>query len=130
MKTQFDAINILFQIVNSSSLKSTINGTVNKLKRPAGSDKEDVVINAITLGDTNLQEGVFNVNIYVPNIQVQKSSLPNTVRLQALSVLALTALEEVSGDNYSFFVSSQSIFEEVDINYHFFNFRIEFRFLG
>lgn len=130
MKTQFDAINIIFQVVNNSPLKSAINGTVNKLKRPSGSDKEDIVINAIMLGDTNFQEGVLNVNIYIPNLSVQKSSLPNTARLQVLSVLALTALQEVSGDDYSFWVSSQSIFEEVDINYHFLNLRIEFRFLG
>ena len=130
MKTQFDAINILFQIVNNSPLKAAINGTVNKLKRPSGSDKEDIVINSIMLGDTNFQEGVFNVNIYVPNLSVKKSSLPNTTRLRELLGLAVTTLQEVSGDDYLFWVSSQSIFEELDINYHFLNLRIEFRFLG
>jgi hypothetical protein len=130
MKTQFDAINIVYQVINASTLKGAINGTLNKLKRPTGSDKEDIVINSITMGDTNFQEGVLNVNIYVPNISAVKSSLPNTARLAVLSSLAHTALEEVSGDNYSFWISTQAIFEEKDINYHFVNVRLEFRFLG
>lgn len=130
MKSALDAINIIYQVVNSSTLKTAINGTINKLKRPTGSTKEDIVINAITLGDTNFQEGVFNVNIYVPNVSASKSSLPDTARLRELGNISLTVLQEVSGDDYIFWIASQSIFEETDINYHFLNTRIEFRFLG
>jgi len=130
MKSALDAVDIIYQVVASSPLKTAINGTVNKLKRPTGSTKEDIVINSIVLGDTNFQEGVFNVNIYVPNLSIQKSSLPNTARLRELALLAMPLLQEVSGDDYIFWIASQSIFEETDINYHFLNTRIEFRFLG
>jgi len=130
MKTTFDAIDIIYSVINNSSLKTGVNGTINKLKRQTGSTKEDIVINSIALTDTNLQEGVFNVNIYVPNITINSSSLPNTVRLKALSEEAKELFEEVSGSTYNIWLSEQFIFEDVQTSFHYINLRLRFRFLG
>lgn len=130
MRTTFDAIDIIYSVINNSSLKTAVNGTINKLKRQTGSTKEDIVINSIALNDTNLQEGVFNVNIYVPNITINSSSLPNTVRLKALSEEAKELFEEVSGSTYNIWLSEQFIHEDVSTSFYYINLRLRLRFFG
>lgn len=129
MKTTSDALDVLFKFINDSTIKPTISGGIYKLKRPTSSTLEDVVINSVALGDSNYQEGVLNVNAYVPNITVNNSSLPNTARIKAIEN-ACKVLQEVYGEGYSFWVSSTSIYEETDIKSHYINNRIEFRFIG
>jgi len=129
MRTQFDAINILYAKINASPLKTAINGAIYKLKRPT-SAKEDIVINSIVLGNSNFQEGVFNVNVYVPNITVSGASLPNTARLNELETLGNSLFEHVTTQDYSIYKESTSLFEEVSINQHYINFRINFKSLG
>jgi hypothetical protein len=129
MRTQFDAINILYAKINTSPLKVAVNGAIYKLKRPT-SAKEDIVINSIVLGSSNFQEGVFNVNIYVPNITVSGASLPNTARLNELETLGNSLFEHVTTQDYSIYKESTSLFEEVSINQHYINFRINFKSLG
>lgn len=130
MRTTFDAIDIIYSVINNSSLKTAVNGTINKLKRQTGSTKEDIVINSIALNDTNLQEGVFNVNIYVPNITINGSSLPNTVRLKALSEEAKELFQEINGSYYNIWLSEQFIFEDVSTSFHYINLRLRLRFFG
>ena len=129
MRTQFDAINLIYSAINVSPLKTAINGAIYKFKRPT-SAKEDIVINSLVLGNTNFQEGVFNVNIYVPNITVNGASLPNTARLNELESLGNSLLEEISAQSYMIYKESTSLFEEVSINQHYINFRIILKSLG
>lgn len=129
MRTQFDAINLIYSAINASPLKTAINGAIYKFKRPT-SAKEDIVINSLVLGNTNFQEGVFNVNIYVPNITVNGASLPNTARLGQLEVLGNSLFEHITSQDYSIYKESTSLFEEVSINQNYINFRLIFKSLG
>ena len=129
MRTQFDAINLIYSAINASPLKTAINGDIYKFKRPT-SAKEDIVINSLVLGNTNFQEGVFNVNIYVPNITVNGASLPNTARLGQLEVLGNSLFEHITSQDYSIYKESTSLFEEVSINQNYINFRLIFKSLG
>lgn len=132
MKTQFDQINALYKILDESSIKTTISGAIYKLRRPLNSKKEDVVINSITIGEGNVQAGVVNVNIHVPDIKVKidddMQNQPNTKRLGELTAMAFGILEEVSSDDYSFFIASSNIIEESEVNSHFQNIRLNFTF--
>lgn len=129
MRTQFDAINLIYSAINASPLKTAINGAIYKFKRPT-SAKEDIVINSLVLGNTNFQEGVFNVNIYVPNITVNGASLPNTARLGQLETLGSSLFEHITSQDYSVYKESTSLFEEVSINQNYINFRLIFKSLG
>ena len=129
MRTQFDAINLIYSAINASPLKTAINGAIYKFKRPT-STKEDIVINSLVLGDSNFQEGVFNVNIYVPNITVNGTSLPNTARLGQLETLGNSLFEHITSQDYSIYKESTSLFEEVSINQNYINFRIILKSLG
>lgn len=134
MITSLDAIDIIWQTLHGSSLASAVSGGIYKLSRPVNSIKEDVVINSITLNSDQLQEGVLNVNIHVPNLSlsidgVVDNSQPNFSRLKTLTSIAVGILTDVWAvdGNYNFNVQEPgNPIEEPDINQHYSNIRIEF----
>lgn len=134
MNTPFDAIDIIWKRLSVSALESAISGGIYKLQRPVNSIKEDVVINSITLNANQLQEGVLNVNIHVPNLSVsvngvQDNSQPDFSKLKALTALAVSSLEdvwEVSSEVYYDVQTPGSPIDEPEINQHYSNIRVEF----
>ena len=131
MKSPIEIVNDVWQHLNSgSSLKSAISGIVCK-KRPAGSTKEDVSINCLTVDNEQLQSGIVNVNIYAPNkVQqiggVQDNSQPDYGRLETLSNLAKTDLDEVWLGDYWFRIQQMLGPIEDENNQHYINVRLEY----
>lgn len=136
MLSAIEVINILYvhikNIVVVTGIKK-INGSVYKMQRPINSDKEDIVINSLPISGSQIQEGVLNVNIYVPDIKLMNSDktastfLPNTARMTELSRLAINDLSEFwspDGD-YVFELENTGIYPE-DNNQHYINLRIRF----
>lgn len=131
MKTTMDIEDILWIFLNSSSLKSSVNGGVYKKKRPAGSISEDVVINCLPVNNLQLQSAVANVNIHVPNkVQnigdVQDDSQPDHARLKTLGNAAVGLLVDQWNSDYNFDVQQQNIFEDEDGKSHYVNIRLDF----
>ena len=99
MKTALDAVDIVWKKIYGSALKTEITGKVYKHRKPAGSDKEDVVVNCPTINNTQLQQGLVNVNIYVPNIPITiagiaDDSQPDHARLKELATMAVGILDD------------------------------------
>lgn len=137
MKTSFDVINILFSHIKNSELVTgafKVNGGVYKLQRPLNSDKEDIVINALPFNREDLQEGVFNVNIFVKNLSITVSggltdnSQPNTSRITKLVQIASEVFSETWADDgsYTFELQQEQVFTDEN-NQHYINLRIEFQ---
>lgn len=99
MKSTLDIIDILWKLIEDSSLKEEITGNVYKHERPAGSKKEDVVINSLPINNLQLQESLVNVNIYAPNGSVKAGGVQNDTvaheRLQELTAIATGVLDDV-----------------------------------
>lgn len=131
MKTTADQIQILYNILKNSSLNSALNGGLYKMERPQNSQLEDIVVSSMLVGDGGFQEGVANVNIYIPKMDVniggQVQKMPNTSRISTVWPLATLALEENSGDDYSCWCSRTQEFDEPLINQTRLSLRIEFR---
>jgi hypothetical protein len=130
MITTLDLVNIIWQRLNGSQLKTTITGGVYK-KRPAGSQTEDVVINCLPINNLDLQTAIVNVNIHVPNITiqvgtVQDSTQPNFERLQELAAIAIAVLTDVWAGDYNYDVQQQTMIEDEEAGDHYINIRIEF----
>jgi hypothetical protein len=69
--TSIEVINVLYQTIANSAVLSDVkkpNGKICKMERPLNSVLEDIVINGISLDRDELQEGVLNVNVYIPNL--------------------------------------------------------------
>jgi len=131
MRTTAEMTQILYNVLNASTLKTTVNGLIYKGERPINSVKEDVVIAPITVSGSDKQIGVANVNIYVPKIN-QKSGtttslMKDTKRISEILPVAKDALKLNTGVDYSCWFETQSEFDEPTINQTRLVFRIEFR---
>lgn len=126
MKTASDVIDILWSLLNASPLKTAINGGVYKMERPLNSNVEDVVINTLPVNFLQLQTGLANVNVFVPNLLSGGESKPNTKRLKELSLLAVNALKDVWSDDYHLEVQQQTLIKDEESNQYFINIRVDF----
>ena len=131
MRNTFDIVDILYQVLqNNVGITSAINGEITK-KRQINSDKEDVVIGSLPVTGEQIQQGIVNINIYVPNLTVKLNSIqdnshPNHQRLKTLTALVIEAVDEKYYSDYWFFVQQQSLFESETGNEHYSNIRLEF----
>ena len=114
MKSNLQAVDIVFSHLKGSVLDTAITGQVMKHRRIANSTKEDVVINCLTLGNEQLQKGILNVNIHVPNLSVpteqvgvRDNTYPNSVRLEELTNLAIPLLKDQWSSDYDFDLDQQ-----------------------
>lgn len=130
LKTTFDTDAILFSLLKNSPVKNAINGNIYVGDdRPADSKDEDIVVNTIYLtADFRPQIGTSNVNIYVPDVDVQignrKQKKSNRVRLKALSEKTIDTLRNTAVAGLLLTVESQNILAEPGIDQHFANIRI------
>lgn len=131
MKTTADQIQILYDLLKTSSLNTALNGGLYKMERPQNSQLEDIVVSSMLVGDGGFQEGVANVNIYIPKMDVsiggQLQKMANTGRISTVWSLATLALEENSGSTYNCWCSRTQEFDEPLINQTRLSLRIEFR---
>ncbi|WP_231489913.1 hypothetical protein [Pedobacter sp. Leaf170] len=137
--TTAGAINILFEYLKNSEVLSDekkVNGHLYKMQRPLNSSKEDVVINAITMGRESVQNGILNVNAYCKNQTLtlpgalSDNSQPDYTRLDEISNLLNKALGEgreiyLNNGSYCFKVQQDVIIPDEN-EQHYVNFRIEF----
>ncbi|MEG0848478.1 MAG: hypothetical protein RSE50_00835 [Myroides sp.] len=121
----------IFELLNQGNIKSTINGLLYKDKRPAGSAKEDIVINSVSMENSFLQDGVFNVNCYVPMLSVNVNGitqyLPNTAREEAIAHAVYPLLENIFRPQFNLTIVNHSTFEEVEEKATYVNFRINLK---
>jgi hypothetical protein len=131
MKTTLDAVDIVWKFLDASSLKTAITGKIYKNQRPLDSEAEDVVINSLPINNGQVQEGVMNVNIFVPNkpqqiSERQDNTIADHARLKELATLATGLLKDIFlvATDCGFDVQQQSVIEDGET--HFVNIRIDF----
>jgi hypothetical protein len=118
MRTNFEAINQVYKVVKSMSLPAF------KMMK-AGSHDEYVVVNSMPVAGDTLKRCFVNVNIHVKDIDYPDAdSLPNTKRLEELSLLYASALEKIEDSHICTYYVSQGIEREASLNEHFVNIRL------
>lgn len=99
--TSYSAVEEVFDRVVSTPI--SISGHVYKLSRPVNSKKEDIVIIPLAMNAEQMQEGVINVNVHVPNLRLGKDNTqPNNPRMAAISQEVMAALDDYWGYSYNF----------------------------
>lgn len=130
MKNTRAAINEVIKVLlNASTVTSAITGVIAR-RRPINSTKEDIIVNALSLNFDQLQYGIVNVNIHVPNVEVTQNGVvdknyPNYARIQALTELVLPVLKDYAGGGFYFTLQQESVIEEQYSSYA--NIRLEIR---
>lgn len=117
----------IFDNLKNGGVRSVITGDIYKDFRPAGSLKEDIVINSITVNNTFLQTGAFNVNCFVPYLKVKingiDQNVPDETRLKAVKNAVKPLLENKFTTNYNLDIEfSSTIMDEKDC---YINFRLK-----
>ena len=130
MKTTLDLVDVVWQLLNSSSLKGEITGGVYKLKRPLNSAKEDVVVNSLPVSNEQLQTAIVNVNVFVIDLEVgiegEKNTMPDIARLKQLAAMTVDILQDGIDGDYTWDVQQQTVIEDEGNDQHFVNIRLEF----
>lgn len=125
MKTVIDGKDWILEVLNA--YKPAISGKIYIDKRPT-TDKEDIVINSLTMNGEFMQNGVFNVNCYVPNLSISTAGIttqiPNKKRLKEISADVYSKLNEVYRDHYNLSIENHTQLEEKTENANYINFRV------
>lgn len=132
MITTLDAIDFIYQVLVTSPIKEAISGGIYKLVRPISSDKEDIVVNSLPVVNGDLQEGIANVNVHVPNLNIntgsQDDTTPDFARMKVLAEMVRAALEDVwlQDESFRFTIQQQHTFYEPETESNYINFRIKY----
>lgn len=127
MKSDIEIKDDVYRVIKGSMLEKTVTGKLSKTKRPAGSDKEDIVVSMLDNGKGQIQEAFVNVNIYVPDNLQDDQPEENTIRLHQLCKLAAELLEVQRGKDYRFTLDKQRVMEVNGKTEHLINNRLLFK---
>jgi hypothetical protein len=121
MRSQtFDYVNIVYQKLVADSFLTAAGITSNQVRkynRALDSNVEDIVITSLPITNNQLQTGIVNVNVHVPNLQVsgptgQDNSQPDIVRIKQISDLVILALDNTFGSFYNCTVQQQNLIQD------------------
>ena len=121
MKSDIEIKDDIYQIIKGSTLEKAVTGKLKKTRRPANSNKEDIVISILENGRGQVQEAFVNVNIYVSDDVRDGQAEENSSRLRQLCKLATELLEVQRGEDYRFTLDKQRVMEVNGKNEHFIN---------
>ena len=121
MKSDIEIKDDIYQIIKGSTLEKAVTGKLKKTRRPANSNKEDIVISILENGSGQVQEAFVNVNIYVSDDVRDGQAEENSSRLRQLCKLATELLEVQRGEVYRFTLDKQRVMEVNGKNEHFIN---------
>lgn len=136
MKTSTEIIDMLYKYLVASPLVTDndgLTGSVYPLQRPEGSKKEDLVIGTLSLDGEDVQIGVFNLNLHVPDLQVvidgKPQRQPNRSRMRVLSGKLRDAISEHYFDGAcSAWITNIAEIKEPNLDDWYVNHRLEIRF--
>ncbi|WP_333661593.1 hypothetical protein [Chishuiella changwenlii] len=121
----FDATEILFKALNIPEVLNSINGKLYNVGRPLNSQKEDIVVNTITITTISKpQLATSNINIHVKDIEIGN---PNTKRLKEISRIVRKVFESNQFFGKSVYISDLGILQEQEQKEHYVNLRIQWR---
>ncbi|SMC53243.1 hypothetical protein [Pedobacter nyackensis] len=110
MKDVFDMVTDVRSLVNVPVLTSTINGKVYPNLRPDGrTDFADLVVNGLSITNTQQQIGSGNVNGYVPTITKDGVRVPDQARLSAMGKSIITLIDNQYHDTFRVFVDGGAV---------------------
>jgi len=107
MKQSITAQEEVRQVLVDAGLDSMLTGSIRLNIRKLGSTKEDVVINTLYWDADQVQEGILNINVHVPNVTqpadnptaVDKTQ-PNISRFQVIGQAIINAIQGYAGPDF------------------------------
>ena len=128
--TPIDTDDILYRTLTAyTPLMAEISGGVYVSERPDNSTKEDVVVNTITIDRELPATGTSNINVHVPDQQVniggRQQYKMNRNRIRLIANQALAALEAANPFGIGIKVQNQATIAEEATHQHYMNIRVQ-----
>ena len=100
MKSASQVLNDLYKVVQSSLLATSVKGNVYKEgTRPLNSLTEDIVINFVSGTASQIQTGIVNINVFVPDIDNGSGNMVcNVSRCRDIEGIATAWIETMLDD--------------------------------
>ena len=115
MKTTIDINDILYPIINVTSVKNTIDGGVYRNKKPLNSELRDIVILPLSnyVGEEIINEATFMINCFCKNFT---NGTPDITKLRAIinAVVAVIEAYNNTSNYYVFDITNQILLQDVD----------------
>ena len=115
MKTTFDIDDILYPVINVTSVKATIDGRVYRNKKPLNSELQDIVIIPLSnyVGDEIINDATLMVNCYCKNFN---NGTPDITKLRATinAVAAVIETYNSISNYYVFDIVNQILLNDID----------------
>ena len=101
MKSDIDIKDDVWKVINKSALLKEVTGKLKKTSiRPKGSRSEDIVISILANDTKQKQIAYVNVNIYVPDDDVDGQSEEQTARLRKLCQMSFDLFDNVRSKDF------------------------------
>lgn len=128
-KTSGQIEEYVYGLITDSSLSADIRGTIYRDNlRPLNSETEDLVIQRAIGTANQVQIGVVNINVYVPNILSNSVSTKDVDRCVEIEILMNSFVESLTDSNYDFSLDEMIVTEKVEgIEQYFVNTRLKYR---
>lgn len=116
---------------DETNLSALISGGIYKSgMRPVDSKLEDAVVSFAAGLDGQVQAGVVNINIYIPDIIIDGYPYRDSGRCREIEVVLDELLKEINNPIYDLSLSDMiRTFKEEDMNQHFINAKVNFRLI-
>ncbi|MDF2931213.1 MAG: hypothetical protein K0R36_544 [Chryseobacterium sp.] len=95
MVTTFELKSIVYNLVKVSAFKTILNGDIYIDERPLNSDKNDIVIGALSIPNEVLMPSTVLINIYAKNIKSGTTDVPNLAVLNNATKLIMPLVDEI-----------------------------------
>lgn len=105
MKSDIDIKDDIYKVILDTPLHLAVNGELSKRKRPHNSKKEDIVISILANETKQAQMAYVNVNVYVPDKNINGQMEEDSPRLQTLCEKSFSLFENVRGNDFRLSIS-------------------------
>jgi uncharacterized UPF0146 family protein len=108
-KTETEIERDFFRLVKASPLAAAISGELyRKGMRPRNAQTEDIVVTFLSGEESQEQNGVINLNVYVPMIKIRNGSnlVPNIQRCGELERMIVDFVDGIQSNEYIYSLRS------------------------
>lgn len=137
MKSDIDIKDDIWRVINKSTLLKEVTGKLKKTSiRPKGSRNEDIIISILANDTKQKQVAYVNVNIYVPDNDVDHQSEEDTTRLRKLCQMSFDLFDNVRGNDFRLsltdpnFECGQRVIESVGTSEHVINNKLLYQIIN
>ncbi|AOR28726.1 hypothetical protein FORMB_16870 [Formosa sp. Hel1_33_131] len=128
MKSSFDILSALYQILNVSEVNDNLSGKIYIGDIPDTDQKEDISIKTLSNPNRYLQNGFINLNIHVKEIS---SGRANLAKFKQIINAVIPLVKDVKHLGYSFQIDDdKGVFKDQDRDsIYFYNLKLKFQTL-